>query len=288
MRLESTNDLAAPAERLYCGKYRHGGLAMDNFETLRFTLDGAIAMIELDRPDAANGLSSPMAAELRQAARLCDSDPKLKAVVLTASGRFFCAGGDIREMAAHGAAVEGAVKALADDLHHAVSIFARMSPVLIVAVNGVAAGAGFSLALVGDLVLAAESASFTMAYTRAGLSPDGSSSYTLPRLVGLRKAQELMLLNPTLSAAEACELGLVTRVVADADLRAEADALAARLARASRQSNACVKQLLLASYGNGLETQMEMEGRLVARCAGSPDGQEGIHAFLEKREPEFE
>lgn len=260
---------------------------MDNFDTIRFTSDERVATIEFDRPDAANGLTSQMAAELKRAAQICDTRPGLKAVVLTASGRFFCAGGDIREMAAHGAAVGTAVKSLADDLHHAISTFSRMQPALIVAVNGVAAGAGFSLALVGDIVLAAETASFTMAYTRAGLCPDGSSSYFLPRLVGLRKAQELMLLNPTLKAAEACDLGLVTRVVADEDLRSEADEIAAQLARASRGSTGCVKQLLLASFDNSLETQMELEGRFVSNAAASTDGQEGIHAFLEKRDPEF-
>lgn len=261
---------------------------MDNFETIRFTRDDRVATIELDRPDAANGLTSQMAAELKRAAQLCDTTPGLKVVVLTAAGRFFCAGGDIKEMAAHGDAVGSAVKSLADDLHHAISTLSRMQPALIVAVNGVAAGAGFSLALVGDIVLAAESASFTMAYTRAGLCPDGSSSYFLPRLVGLRRAQELMLLNPTLNADQARDLGLVTRVVADDALRVEADALAAELALASLGSTARVKQLLLASFDNSLETQMELEGRFVSQCAASADGQEGIHAFIAKRKPEFD
>lgn len=261
---------------------------MDNFETIRFTRDDRVATIELDRPDAANGLTSQMAAELKRAAQLCDTTPGLKVVVLTAAGRFFCAGGDIKEMAAHGDAVGSAVKSLADDLHHAISTLSRMQPALIVAVNGVAAGAGFSLALVGDIVLAAESASFTMAYTRAGLCPDGSSSYFLPRLVGLRRAQELMLLNPTLNADQARDLGLVTRVVADDALRVEADALAAELAFASLGSTARVKQLLLASFDNSLETQMELEGRFVSQCAASADGQEGIHAFIAKRKPEFD
>ncbi|NCF38186.1 MAG: enoyl-CoA hydratase, partial [Gammaproteobacteria bacterium] len=121
----------------------------------------------------------------------------------------------------------------------------------------------------------------------AGLCPDGSSSYFLPRLVGLRRAQELMLTNRTLSAAEACELGLVTRVVADDELQAEADKVARELAQGARLSTAYVKKLLLASAGNDLETQMELEGQLVAQCAASPDGREGIQAFVEKRKPDF-
>ncbi|MDH3760691.1 MAG: enoyl-CoA hydratase-related protein [Gammaproteobacteria bacterium] len=261
---------------------------MSHFEHIKFDKKGAIARIELNRPDAANGLDALMASELHQAARLCDGDAELKAVVLSAGSRFFCAGGDIKEMLSHGDAVGGAIKSLADDLHAAISLLARMQAALIVAVNGVAAGAGFSIALAGDIVLAAESASFTMAYTRAGLCPDGSSSYFLPRLVGLRRAQELMLTNRTLSAAEARELGLVTRVVNDDDLRAEAEQIAAELAASARLSTAYVKKLLLASSGNDLETQMELEGQLVSQCAASPDGREGILAFVEKRKPDFQ
>lgn len=260
---------------------------MTDFRHIKFEKQGAIAKIELNRPDAANGLDTLMSSEFHLAARLCDNDPELKAVVLSASGRFFCAGGDIKEMLSHGDRVGEAIKALADDLHGAISTLARMQAALIVAVNGVAAGAGFSIALVGDIVLAAESASFTMAYTRAGLCPDGSSSYFLPRLVGLRRAQELMLTNRTLSAAEARDLGLVTRVVSDDELTAQANQVANELAAGARLSTAYVKKLLLASAGNDLETQMELEGQLVAQCAASPDGREGIQAFVEKRKPNF-
>ena len=261
---------------------------MQIFEHIKFDRQGAVAIIELNRPDAANGLDTIMAAELRQAAKICDGDPALKAVILRASGRFFCAGGDLKEMLANGDEAGEAVKALADDLHPAISILSRMQAGLIVAVNGVAAGAGFSLALIGDLVLAAQSASFTMAYTRAGLCPDGSSSYFLPRLVGLRKAQELMLTNPTLSADEARDIGMVTYVVADQELWAEAERLAAELAAGARLSTAYVKKLLLASSGNDLETQMDLEAQLIESCVSSRDGREGIRAFVEKRKPEFE
>jgi 2-(1,2-epoxy-1,2-dihydrophenyl)acetyl-CoA isomerase len=136
---------------------------MNSFEHIKFEKQGAIAQIELNRPDAANGLDTLMASELKQAAKLCDGDPELKAVILSASGRFFCAGGDIKQMLSQGEAVGDAIKSLADDLHSAISILSRMQAALIVAVNGVAAGAGFSIALVGDIVLAGESASFTMA-----------------------------------------------------------------------------------------------------------------------------
>ena len=242
----------------------------------------------LNRPEDANGLDSLMSSELRQAAELCQSDRELKAVILSANGRFFCAGGDIKEMMSNDDAVGVAIKALADDLHAAISAFCRMDAALIVAVNGIAAGAGFSLTLVGDIVLATQSATFTMAYTRAGLCPDGSSSYFLPRLVGLRKAQELMLCNNKLSADEACAIGLVTRVVEDNALQMEANLVAADIANGARSSTACVKKLLLTSFDYSLEAQMDIEGRFVSQCAASTDGREGIQAFVDKRVPDFD
>jgi 2-(1,2-epoxy-1,2-dihydrophenyl)acetyl-CoA isomerase len=260
---------------------------MNEYEYIEFDKQAAIARITLNRPDAANGMNAGLNRELKLAARACDRDAEIKVVVLGGKGRFFCAGGDIKEMLAHGDEVGPELKSLADDLHAAISTFARMQAVLIVAVNGVAAGGGFSLALTGDIVLAAESASFTMAYTRAGLCPDGSSSWLLPRLVGLRRAQELMLTNRRLSAAEAENIGLITRAVPDDELQAETDRLAAEFAAGARLSNAYVKKLLLASASNDLEEQMELEAALLSRCAASPDGCEGILAFVEKREPKF-
>lgn len=260
---------------------------MNNFETILFEKQGASAKITLNRPDAANGMNTRMAAELKRAAQLCDTDPELKVVVLTATGRFFSAGGDIKEFAAMGDEIGRGIKFLADDLHSAISTFCRMNAALIIAVNGIAAGAGFSLALAGDIVLAAESASFTLAYTRVGLSPDGSSSYFLPRLIGLRKTQQLMLTNNTLSAGEAFELGLITRAVSDDELQREAANIAADLAMSAGDSIACVKKLLLCSFDNSLETQMELEGRYVSQCADSADGREGIQAFIDKRKPVF-
>jgi 2-(1,2-epoxy-1,2-dihydrophenyl)acetyl-CoA isomerase len=162
-----------------------------------------------------------------------------------------------------------------------------MNAVLITAVNGTAAGAGFSLAVTGDLVLAAETASFTMAYTKVGLSPDGSSSYFLPRLIGITRTKELMLTNRTLSAEEASRWGLVTEVVPDGDLAARADQLAAQMAVTASGSNGGVKQLMLATFSSGLEEQMELEGRIIAQRAESADGREGVDAFMAKRKPEF-
>lgn len=259
---------------------------MDDYQTLTFGQTGPVVRIELNRPDAANGMNDVMTRELAAVARRCDTS-EVKAVVLTGAGRFFCAGGDLKAMASSPLGPGRFVKSIADDLHRALSTFARMDAVLITAVNGVAAGAGFSLGIAGDLVLASESASFTMAYTRAGLSPDGGSTFYLPRIVGLRRAQELMLTNRTLTAAEAAQWGLVNQVVADGLLGEAAEALAQRMAAGSRNSSAAVKKLLLMSFGNGLEEQLEHESRFIGQCADGADGREGLDAFLNKRAPEF-
>jgi 2-(1,2-epoxy-1,2-dihydrophenyl)acetyl-CoA isomerase len=258
---------------------------MTAFETLTFSQSGPVTNIVLNRPDAANGMNDTLTRELAVAATLCDTETT-KVVTITGAGRFFCAGGDLKAMAA--ASDPGAfVKGIADDLHRALSTFARMDAVLITVVNGTAAGAGFSLAVAGDLVLAAESAKFTMAYTKAGLSPDGSSSYYLPRLIGIRRTQQLMLTNRTLRATEALDWGLLTEVVPDAELTARAEALAAEMAVTSRTSNSTVKRLLLGTYRTGLEEQMELESRYIKDSANSADGREGIAAFVGKRPPTF-
>lgn len=256
------------------------------YQSIRLEQSGPVARITLDRPDAANGMNDTMTRELADAAARCDT-PATKAVVLTGAGRFFCAGGDLKAMAASPLGPGPFVKGIADDLHRAISAFARMDAVVISAVNGTAAGAGFSLAVSADLVIAAASASFTMAYTRAGLSPDGSASYYLPRLIGVRRTAELMLTNRRLTAAEAHQWGLVNDVVDDAELATRVEAVAGEIAAGAAQSHAAVKKLLLATFGNGIEEQMELEGRLIAANADGADGREGIDAFLNKRAPSF-
>lgn len=258
---------------------------MSEYQTIRLEQSGAIARITLNRPDAANGMNDTMTRELADAAALCDND-ETKVVVLTGSGRFFCAGGDLKSFAT--APSRGRhIKGVADDLHRAISTFARMDAVLITSVNGTAAGAGFSIAVTGDIVLAAASASFTMAYTKVGLSPDGSSSYFLPRLIGITKTKELMLTNRTLSAEEASQWGLVTQVVPDDELAAKTDQLAAQMAVTAGRSNGAIKALMLTTFSSGLEEQMELESRLIAKQAESADGREGVDAFMAKRKPEF-
>lgn len=260
---------------------------MSNFKYIAFEEAQGVATITLNRPEAANALIVEMARELMLAANACDESPTIRAVILTGAGKFFCAGGDVQSFADAGDKVGELAKEITAYLHAAVSRFARMNAPLIVAVNGAAAGAGFSMAIAGDLVLSAESAKFTVAYTGIGASPDGSSSYFLPRIVGLRRAQELMLTNRRLSSAEALDWGLVTRVVADETLMAEAEKLASQMAAGPRRSHGVVKQLLASTFSESLETQMELESRGIAASLSNSDGQEGIAAFVGKRKPQF-
>lgn len=257
------------------------------YTTLTLERDGALAILTLNRPDAANGLSPEMGAELIDAANAIAADRGVRAMILTATGRFFSAGGDVKSMAAMGDNAPVGIKRMADDLHRALSTLARMRAPVICAVNGVAAGAGFSMAICGDLVVAAESAAFTMAYSKAGLSADGSSTYYLPRLIGLRKAQELMYTNRMLTSAEALDWGLINSVVADDDLMDAARQMAKQVMAGSPDSNAAMKQLLLTSYANAVETQMELESHGISNCAATPNGQEGIAAFIGKRKAEW-
>ncbi len=224
-----------------------------------------------------------MAAAIR-----CDEDPAIRAVVLTGAGKVFSVGGDIPSFVKAGDGLAALTKQMTVSLHAAVSRFARMDAPLICAVNGVAAGGGLGLVCCSDLAIAAESARFSSSYTRNGLSPDTSTTYFLPRLVGWRRAQDLVLTNRVLSAAEALEWNLVTRVVPDAELLSEANALAEELAGGATRAYGAAKELLLRSAAETLETQMEFEARRIADMARTEDVREGIEAFLAKRPPQYQ
>lgn len=257
------------------------------YRTLTYSCSDGLARITLNRPKEANTINFAMASELSEVARVVDADATVKAIVLTGSGRFFCAGGDVLEMSQSEDTQASALKRLADELHRAISTFARMRAPLIIAVNGTAAGAGFSMVATGDYVIASDAASFTMAYSNVGLSPDGSSSYYLPRLIGMRRTQDLMYTNRVLSAEEALDWGVVNQVVAADDLDQAANKVAEQFVRASSDSLSAIKKLLLCTFNNSLETQMEIEGRYIAACADGENGREGIKAFTEKRKPNF-
>lgn len=229
-----------------------------------------------------------MSLDLMHASIECDENPDIRAVLITGNGKMFSAGGDLKSFAAAGDRIRHLVKEMTVYLHGAISRFARMNAPVVIAVNGTAAGAGFSLAISGDLVLAARSAKFTMAYTAAALSPDGSSSYFLPRLVGLRRAQELMITNRVLTADTALDWGLVSQVH-DADkLHAEAVQLAETLAAGPTLAYGAVKSMLTESFTTDLEAQMERESRWIADMMGTRDAQHGMDSFLNKRKPSYQ
>lgn len=258
-------------------------------KTMEFDISDGIATITLNRPDAANSLDLRMSQDLLAVASHCDGNPAVRAVIFTGKGKMFSAGGDVLSFSAAGEGVAEMMRNMTAFLHGAISRFARMNAPVIVAVNGTAAGAGMSMALMGDIILAGASAKFTMAYTKIGVSPDGSSSFFLPRLVGMARAKEMILLNPLYTADEALAKGLVTAVVPDADLMPKALEIARQLASGPTTAYGEVKRLLADSFSNSLETQMEMETRAIAGLAGKTvDAKEGFRAFAEKRKPIFQ
>ena len=257
------------------------------FTTLLFDVQEGVAHITLNRPKEVNSINLEISRDLLHAILQCDEDPLVRAVIISGAGSLFCAGGDLKTFTAQGKQLPYYVKEVTTYLHAALSRLIRMDAPVIAAVHGFAVGAGMSLALACDMVLAAQSAQFNVAYTRVGLTPDGSMSYILPRIVGLRKALELALTNRTLSAQEAFDWGIVNKVVPDAELLTQAKALAAQLAAGAPKAIGGVKRLLHGGWTETLETQMEDESQTIADMARTEDTHEGITAFLEKRRPNF-
>ena len=259
-----------------------------NFESLTLDRHDGVATITLNRPDAYNALNLQLGRELFHAVLEVDDDPAVRCVVVTGAGKAFCAGGDVKEFADNLPRIGALVKELTTYLHGAVSRFCRSDKPVIMAVNGVAAGGGLSFALSGDLVIAAESARFTMAYSKIAATPDGSSSYFLPRLVGLRRAMELYFTNRVLSAREALEWGLVTRVAPDAEFKGAVDALARELALGPTKAFGGAKRLFHQSTWESLETQMELEAQAIALSGRTEDFKSGVTAFANKKLPTFQ
>jgi len=245
-----------------------------------------VARIILDRPGVANAFDVALASAFHDAVDEVVDAEGVRAVLITGAGERFCGGGDVRAFAE--ADELGAVlEEVLSYLHPAVSYLAELPAPVVAAVQGSAAGAGLALVAGADLVLAEASARFVLAYTAIGLVPDGGSTWYLPRVVGTRRALELALTNRVLSADEACEWGLVTRVVADGTLGAEADALVATLAAGPTRAFAATKRLLRASLSMSLESQLTHEATEMVVAGESDDGLEGVTAFVEKRAPTF-
>ena len=248
---------------------------------------GGVATIQLNQPNTGNTLSVAMAEALLERIQAVADNVAVRCVLLTGRGRFFCVGGDVKGLQQAGEDIGGVIERLTDSLHRAVGILLRMDKPVVVAVNGPVAGGGLGLALAGDIVLAAGSAHFSMAYSGIGFSPDGASTWLLPRLIGLRRAQEMALTNRRLSSEEAVALGLITRRIEDDALVGEAQAVAQTLANGPVGVFAATRRLLLASDGATPESQMDAEAHSVRRQAEGAEGQEGLAAFVARRTADF-
>lgn len=252
---------------------------------------GAVARIVLNAPEALNAIGPDMAREFSRVAAEVGEDPAVRCVIVTGAGSHFMAGGDIRCFAEWlelpPAERDAHLGALISDVSAAVSSLRTMAKPVIGAVRGAAAGFGFSLMCACDLVVASDTTNCKLAYCQIAASPDGGGSHTLPRLVGVRKAMEIALLDERIDAARALELGLVSKIVADAALEEEVMALAQRLAAQATGAIGRTKRLFNASLENDLSSQLEAERRAFVAGAASQDFAEAVSAFLGRRKPEF-
>ena len=251
-----------------------------------------IATMTMNRPQARNALSLDMRQDMRAFLAEIEHDPKVRCIVLKGAGDHFMAGGDVKSFSEIVKTTTGEERRRQfehriHDLHPLVFLMRRMPKPIIASVQGAAAGAGLSFAMACDLIIAADTAFFTLAYINIGTSPDGSGTYFLPRLVGLKKAMEIALLGDRFDAATAKAAGLVNFVVPAATLEAETARLAARLANGPTRAIGNTKRLLNQSLERSMEEQLAAEAVSFADCAASADWAEGVTAFAEKRKPRF-
>ena len=261
-------------------------------QTVLTATAGGVATITLNRPKALNALNGDLTLALRAAVQAAEFDAAVRCVVIR-GGEHFMAGGDVKnfheQLAANaGAATRNQFEGMIHQVHEIIISLRRMPKPVVASVSGAAAGFGMSLMMACDLVLAADTAYFTLAYTLIGTSPDGGSTFALPRIVGSKKAMEIALLAERFDAATAERLGLVNRTVPAASLEAETAKLAARLAAGPTAVYGRTKALLNGSLNASLETQLQREAECFAQSASEPDFAEGVRAFVEKRKPRFQ
>ncbi|HET6153225.1 MAG TPA: enoyl-CoA hydratase-related protein [Marmoricola sp.] len=251
-------------------------------------LEDGIARLRLNRPDASNSVDVPLLQALHQAILTCHAEPTVRVVVLSGEGRNFCAGGDVKTFASKGEALPEYLREATAWLQIATAALIQLKAPVIAAVHGFAAGgAGFGLVCASDLVIAAESAKLFSGAVRVGMAPDAGTTVTLTQLVGLRKAMDLLLTNPTLSATEARDLGIVSRVVPDGDLATAVDELARALAEQPPLALAATKRLVWGGLGSAVESRLSEEARVVSELSGTADSREGLAAVIERRAPRF-
>lgn len=257
-------------------------------DVLRLETSDAVATVTLDRPDAMNALDTELKVALRDTLAALAEDDAVRAVVLTGSGRAFCVGQDLAEHARNLRDDRDAVWSTVPEHYTPIAtLLATMPKPVVAAVNGTAAGAGAAFAFACDFRVAAESAKFTMAFSAVGLSADSGSSWTLPRLVGLTKAKELLMLGPTLTAAQAFELGLLTEVVAADQVATRARELAVRLAQGPTLALGAIRQALAYSAGHGLAESLAFEQQMMELTGSSDDHAGAVASFLQKQTPVF-
>ena len=260
------------------------------YDTVKLWRDDGAAKIELGRPEALNAWNAQLSADLMDALGAVGPDPEVRALCLAGEGRAFCSGADLKDVGGNKTTPDGRpdlYSALVARYHPVMTAVRAMEKPVVSAVNGGAVGVGLSLALSADLVLASENAYFLLAFVNIGLVPDGGASAFVASRVGFARATEMAMLGERVSAADAERWGLVNRVVADADLAAEADALTRRLADGPTRSYAGSKRQLNAWMLSGYQDQLELEARLQREMAGTEDFVEGVMAFMQKRSTSF-
>ncbi len=260
-----------------------------SYETIQLEMLGVVCVLTLNRPERLNALTEEVANDFQAAVREA-LEQGARAIVLTGAGRAFCAGGDLREMQEI-ASREGRLEAFFDEplrVLNAAILLIRETPVpFIAAVNGVASGAGCNLALACDLVVAAESARFNQAFIKIGLSPDCGGTFILPRLVGWKRAAELLFTGDMVTAQRAAEMGMINSVIGDQELMNHVLGMAEQLANAPTAAIAQIKRLLDASAANDYGSQLNLERKAQIESGKTKDFVEGVSAFLEKRPPRF-
>jgi 2-(1,2-epoxy-1,2-dihydrophenyl)acetyl-CoA isomerase len=262
-------------------------IMIDKGPVLLDIADG-IARLRLNRPDAANGMSVELLSALCDAIMACHGAPDLRVVLLSGEGANFCAGGDVRAFASKGEKLPDYIRQATAYLQNAVTGLLRLEAPVITSVQGFAAGGGgFGLVCASDIVISAESAKFLAGATRVAMAPDAGVSVTLSRLVGLRKAMSILLTNPVIPAAEALEMGIVTKLVPDAELASASLALAQELAAGAPKALAATKRLVWAGTGTSIEQCLSEEARTVSELSGMADAREGLAAVIERRKPKF-